>query len=186
MIALGLAIGPNVTAFDSWFWTISGEVLGRHPVWMLLLNRVWILVPLFLLAVGIAAWRRQWRLAAVAALCPVVSITGSRLLKTLFARPWRADELAYPSGHTTVAITVAAMLVLVIGIRWWTVTIATIGAMIPSIGMASNHYHYITDIIGGVFYASAMVCLAVLVAGPDVLDRALGRDRQAAAAAGGT
>jgi len=175
MIVLGLAIAPGATTFDRWFWDISVDVLGRQPLWMLLLNRVSVLVPALLLAIGIAAWHRQWRLTMVVALCPVISIAGARLLKKLFARPWPGDELAYPSGHTTVAITVTAMLVLVIGFRWWTVTLATIGAMIPSIGMASNHFHYITDIIGGTLYATSMVCLAVLAAGPAALDRALGR-----------
>jgi len=180
MIVLGLAIGPEATPLDRWFWDVSGQVLGRHPLWMLLFNRVWVLVPLLLLAIGIAARRRQWRLAVVVALCPVISIAGARLLKQLFDRPWPGDSLAYPSGHTTVAITVAGMLVLVIGVRVWTLALATIGAMLPSIGMASNHFHFITDIIGATFYATAMVCLAVLAAGPDALDRALGAKRQAA------
>lgn len=45
------------------------------------------------------------------------------------------------------------------------VALAVIGAAIPSIGMASNGFHYFTDIIGGAFYATGMVCLAVLAAG---------------------
>lgn len=136
---------------------------------MLLLNRVKVLVPLYLLAVGIPLWRREWRLATAAALCPVISIIGAKVLKVLFGRPWYGENLAYPSGHTTVAITVAAMLVLAIGIHPWSVTLAVIGAAIPSIGMASNGFHYFTDIIGGAFYATGMVCLAVLAAGPQAL-----------------
>ncbi|WP_162528641.1 phosphatase PAP2 family protein, partial [Mycolicibacterium sp. CBMA 361] len=137
--------------------------------WMLLLNRVRVLVPLYVVAVGIPLWRREWRLATVAALCPVISIIGARTLKVLFGRPWYGEILAYPSGHTTVAITVAAMLVLGIGIHMWSVTIAVIGAAIPSIGMASNDFHYFTDIIGGALYATSMVCLAILAAGPQAL-----------------
>lgn len=167
MILLGLAVRSGDTGVDQWFVTASHELLGTHPYWMLILNRVKVLVPLYLLAVGIPLWRREWRLAAVAALCPIVSIVGAKVLKVLFGRPWFGEFLAYPSGHTTVAITVAAMLVLVIGIRTWTVIVAALGAAIPSIGMASNGFHYFTDIIGGAFYATAMVCLAVLAAGPE-------------------
>ena len=167
MIVLGLGVRSGTTVLDQWFATTSRELLGAHPYWMLLLNRVRVLVPLYLLAIAIPLWRREWRLATVAALCPLISIIGAKVLKVLFGRPWQGENLAYPSGHTTVAITVAAMLVLVIGIRTWTVIVAAIGAMVPSIGMASNGFHYFTDIVGGAFYATAMVCLAVLAAGPD-------------------
>jgi hypothetical protein len=176
MIALGLIVRSGNSAVDQWFIGASRGALGAHPIWMLLLNRVWVLVSLLVLAVGIALSRRQWRLAAVAALCPAISIAGAKTLKVLFGRPWSDEALAYPSGHTTVAITVVSMLVLVIGIRVWTVTVGAIGAMVPSIGMASNYFHYFTDIIGGLLYATSMVCLAVLAAGPDVLARSLGRE----------
>ncbi|CAM5690469.1 phosphatase PAP2 family protein [Mycolicibacterium aubagnense] len=168
-IMLGLAVRSGDSAVDRWFMETSQELLGQHPYWMLLLNRVRVLVPLYLLAIGIPLWRRERRLATVAALCPLVSIIGAKVLKVLFGRPWYGENLAYPSGHTTVAITVAAMLVLAIGIHPWSVTLAVIGAAIPSIGMASNGVHYFTDIIGGAFYATAMVCLAVLAAGPQAL-----------------
>ncbi|WP_155925984.1 phosphatase PAP2 family protein [Mycolicibacterium sp. CBMA 234] len=169
MIVLGLSVRSGDSALDRWFMEASHELLGVHPYWMLLLNRVRVLVPLYVVAVGIPLWRREWRLATVAALCPVISIIGARTLKVLFGRPWYGENLAYPSGHTTVAITVAAMLVLGIGIHAWSVTIATIGAMVPSIGMASNSFHYFTDIIGGTLYATSMVCLAILAAGPQAL-----------------
>lgn len=171
MILLGIVVRAGDSAVDHWFMQVSRELLGAHPYWMLLLNRVKVLVPLYLLAVGIPLWRREWRLATVAALCPVISIIGAKVLKVLFGRPWYGENLAYPSGHTTVAITVAAMLVLGIGVHAWSVTIATIGAAIPSIGMASNDFHYFTDIIGGALYATSMVCLAILAAGPQVLHR---------------
>lgn len=175
MVVLGLMVRHGEPAVDQWFTVVSRALLGPQPLWMLALNRVWFLVTLLALAVIIAAWRRQWRLAMVAGSCPVVSIAGARLLKVLFGRPWSTDELAYPSGHTTVAITVFAMLVLVIGIRVWTVSVATVAALLPSIGMASNNFHYFTDIIGGILYATSMVCLALLAVGPEVLARSLGR-----------
>lgn len=171
MIALGIVVRSGDSAVDHWFMQTSRALLGDHPYWMLLLNRVKVLVPLYLVAVGIPLWRREWRLATVAALCPIISIIGAKVLKVLFGRPWYGENLAYPSGHTTVAITVAAMLVLGIGVHAWSVSIAAIGAAIPSIGMASNHFHYFTDIIGGALYATSMVCLAVLAAGPQSLRR---------------
>jgi len=175
MVVLGLMVRHGEPIVDQWFTVVSHALLGRQPLWMLALNQVWLLVTLLAVAVVIALWRRQWRLAAVAGSCPVVSIAGARTLKVLFGRPWSADELAYPSGHTTVAVTVFAMLVLVIGIRVWTVLAGAILAIVPSIGMASNNFHYFTDIIGGVLYATSMVCLALLAVGPEALARSLGR-----------
>jgi membrane-associated phospholipid phosphatase len=177
MLVLGFAVGTGSTLLDDWFLHASRATLGRHPHWMLLLNRLWVLVPVLAVAVFVALRRRQWRLAAVATLCPPISILGARILKLLFGRPWGGweDTLAYPSGHTTAAITVASMFVLVIGVRVWTITAAVIMSVVPSIGMASNHFHYFTDIIGGALYATSMVCLSILAAGPDALTRARGR-----------
>ena len=85
---------------------------------------------------------------------------------------WATDALngkADVVGLLPAFLTGAAMLVLAIGIHPWSVALAVIGAAIPSIGMASNGFHYFTDIIGGAFYATGMVCLAVLAAGPQAL-----------------
>ena len=67
MIVLGLGVRSGTTVLDQWFATTSRELLGAHPYWMLLLNRVRVLVPLYLLAIAIPLWRREWRLATVAA-----------------------------------------------------------------------------------------------------------------------
>ncbi|MEZ0052051.1 membrane-associated phospholipid phosphatase [Mycobacterium sp. MAA66] len=173
MVVVGSLVGPGTTPVDQWFTAVSRECLGPHPRWMLLFNRVWVLVPLLAIAVGLTLRRRLWRTAAVMALCPLVSIIGARMLKGLFDRRWEGF-LAYPSGHTTAVITVTSMLVLAVGIRWWTCAAATAFSVFGSIGMASNHFHYFTDIVGGALYATSMVCFAILAAGPDVLTRALG------------
>ena len=80
-IVLGLAVRSGDSGLDRWFMETSQELLGKHPYWMLALNRVRVLVPLYLLAIGIPMWRREWRLATVAALCPLISIIGAKVLK---------------------------------------------------------------------------------------------------------
>ncbi|MDH6243146.1 phosphatase PAP2 family protein [Mycobacterium sp. OTB74] len=165
MVVLGLLVGTGATAVDGWFVRASQKLLGADPVWMLVFNQVWVLLPLLAVAVAITLRRRQWRLAVVMALCPPLAVVGARVLKVFFDRRWEG-VLAYPSGHTTAVITVASMLVLALGVRWWTVAAAVVFSIIGSIAMASNPYHYFTDIIGGALYGTSMVCLAVLVAGP--------------------
>lgn len=172
MLVLGRLVGPGSTAVDDMFVTVSRTVVGDDPQWMLLFNRTWVLVTLFLVAIAIALWRREWRLAAIVAGCPVVSLIGSRILKQLFSRQWEGGTYAYPSGHTTVVITVTSMLVLVIGIRYWTALAAFFTSVFGSLGMACNHLHYFTDIVGGALWATSMVCLAVLAIGPAALARA--------------
>ena len=53
MVVLGLLVGTGATAVDGWFVKASRELLGADPVWMLLFNQVWVLLPLLIVAVAI-------------------------------------------------------------------------------------------------------------------------------------
>ncbi|GAS94503.1 uncharacterized protein RMCC_1469 [Mycolicibacterium canariasense] len=178
MVLLGVLVGHGNTAFDATALNVMNDVLGPAPIWMLYFT--WGVAMLVLLAVAVlvALWRRRWRLAVVVALCPAVALIGSRVLKRLFGRSkgngttW---AYAYPSGHTTVVTTVTAMLVLAIGYAWWRVALAVVVSVIGGLGMAATDLHYLTDIFGGWLWATAMVCLAVLAAGPQAVSRAAAR-----------
>ena len=168
MVVLGLIVGDGPTPFDDFALTVMQWVLGPDPHWMLWFS--WGLAMMVTLAVAvlIALFRRRWRLALVVALCPPVSLILTRVLKPLFGR-YKGDALAYPSGHTTVVITVMSMLVLAAGYRVWLMVAAGVVVVIGGLSMAATDLHYLTDNIGSMFLTSATVCLAILAAGPQAV-----------------
>lgn len=174
MVLLGLVVGHGPTAFDDWALRVMQRVFGPDPHWMLYFSWALPMMVILGIAVLIALVRRRWRLAVVVALCPVLSVIATRLLKPLFGR-YKGDALAYPSGHTTVVITVMAMLVLAAGVSVWLLLVAGVVTAIGGLSMAATDLHYLTDNIGAVFLASATVCLAVLAAGPQAVSRAAAR-----------
>ena len=174
MVLLGLVVGHGSTAFDDWALRVMQRVFGPDPHWMLYFSWALPMMVILGIAVLIALVRRRWRLAVVVALCPVLSVIATRLLKPLFGR-YKGDALAYPSGHTTVVITVMAMLVLAAGVSVWLLLVAGVITAIGGLSMAATDLHYLTDNIGAAFLASATVCLAVLAAGPQAVSRAAAR-----------
>ncbi|NUS58017.1 MAG: phosphatase PAP2 family protein [Streptomycetaceae bacterium] len=101
---------------------------------------------------------RQWRLAGVALAAPLAAVVCAELLKPVVGRRYDGMYLCYPSGHTAAAVsvlTVAALAAARLGpIRrrlaaagWSAVTAAI------AVGMAAMHYHYPTDVLGGVAVA---------------------------------
>lgn len=175
MVVLGLLVGPNNTPFDTAALNAMNRVLGPDPRWMLWFTWGIAMVALLFCAVVVALWQRRWRAAVVVALCPVLALLGSRALKKLFGRSKGDGDYwahAYPSGHTTVVTTVTAMFVLAIGYTVWRAALAAVISVIGGIGMAATDYHYLTDIFGGWLWATALVCLAILAAGPQAVSRA--------------
>lgn len=178
MVLLGVLVGHGNTGFDVTALTVMNDVFGPAPIWMLYFTWGVAMLVLLAVAVALALWRRRWRVAVVVALCPAVALIGSRVLKKLFGRH-KGDgtswAYAYPSGHTTVVTTVTAMLVLAAGYTLWRAALALVVSVIGGLGMAATDLHYLTDIFGGWLWATAMVCLAVLAAGPQAVSRAAAR-----------
>ena len=67
------------------------------------------------------------------------------------------------------------MLVVATGYVLWVAVPAVVVAVIGSLSMATTDLHYLTDNIGSVFFATAMVCLAILAAGPQAVAPAAAR-----------
>ncbi len=164
MLALGLVVGDASTGVDDWF--IRNGFSAHHGLGELLFFTEPLLQQLLLVGtVGVALYRRRWRLAAVAALTPAAGVVAVRLLKRLFGRE-REGALAYPSGHVTVLMTVLGMVVLVWGVRrWWLLAVAVV-ALLGTAGQALT-YHYFTDTVGAVFLGTALVAVAYRAAGLD-------------------
>ena len=161
MVVLGLAVGDRSTGVDDWFnrngWA-THPVLGR----LLFFTEPLLLQLLLVAAVGLALYRRRWRLAAVAALTPLAGVVAVRVLKRMFGRE-REGALAYPSGHVTVMMTVLGVVVLVWGARRWLLLAAAVFAGLGTAGQALT-YHYFTDTIGAVLLGSSLVVLAATAA----------------------
>ena len=113
----------------------------------------------------VALYRRRWTLAAVAVAAPVAAVLSARIAKRLLGR-YKQDALAYPSGHTTLAVVVLGTAVLMAGAATWALVSATVVTVLGVVGQGVT-YHYLTDAVGAVFLGTALVCAAAVVATAD-------------------
>ncbi len=157
MVVLGLAVGKGSTPLDDWFQRF------RHTPARLLLffTDPWVLVVIVLFGIAVALFLRRRRLAVAMLVSPLVAIVLARLLKQLFGRE-NDGAFAYPSGHTTAAVVVMGMIVLVAGTAIWAVVAAGTFTVLAMIGQGVT-YHYFTDTIGAVLLGTAVVSAAALV-----------------------
>jgi hypothetical protein len=156
MLLLGVAVGTGSTALDDRFIAFGRD----HPAvyHLLWFTDARLVLLSFAVTVAVAVFRRRWRLAAAAALTPVVAVMAVRLLKRLFGRTMEG-ALAYPSGHVTVTVVVLGMAVLVVGLTTRAVAIAVAIAAVGLLGQALT-YHYFTDTLGAVLLSTALLCVA--------------------------
>jgi membrane-associated phospholipid phosphatase len=123
---------------------------------------------LMLLVAAAVAWTRGWAWAGVVVATSAVSALDVHALKAIAARS-RPDEVfgtanAFPSGHTTAAVLLAALVVLLYR------HVAVQGsAVVYAVAMAWSrtaiHAHWLTDVLAGAVLGTATAVLAVGVAG---------------------
>ena len=157
MLLLGWVVGHGSTPFDDWFHQFRRTPARR----LLFFTDPAVLAIVLAAGVVVAIYLRRWRLAVVMVASPLVGIVLSRLLKQMFGRE-NDGALAYPSGHTTVAVIVMGMIVLAAGGALWAVIVAVIFSLLAVLGQSVT-YHYFTDTVGGVLLGTAVVCMAALV-----------------------
>jgi hypothetical protein len=63
MLLLGWVVGTGSTPVDNWFSRDAREAIGEHPGWLLVFTGWWVLAPVLAACMGVALYRRQWRLA---------------------------------------------------------------------------------------------------------------------------
>jgi len=157
MVLLGLAVRDGSTPVDDWFQHGRGSALGR----LLFFTDYRTMLLVLAVALGLALYRQRWILAAAVAVTPVAAVWLSRLCKNLFGR-LKEGAVAYPSGHTTLMVSVLGMLILVVGARPWVVITAIVWALLGVVGQAVT-YHYFTDTVGALLLGSSVVCIAAAI-----------------------
>lgn len=115
--------------------------------------------------IGIALLRRRYALAVGVAVLYVGSNVTTQLIKVLLDRPEYGAVTAYgnswPSGHTTIAATVAVGALLVASPRWRG-TVALVGGLyvvLTGWGTVLADWHRPADVIGAIMVAGAWYAL---------------------------
>jgi hypothetical protein len=158
MVLLGWAVGKGSTPLDDWF----SQFRHSPARWLLFFTDPWVLASVLALGLAVALSARRWRLATMMVVAPLSGIVLAQLLKRLFGRQ-NDGALAYPSGHTTAAVVVVGMIVVLAAGAVWVVLSALVFSALAVLGQAVT-YHYFTDTIGAVLLGTAVVCIAALVA----------------------
>ena len=107
------------------------------------------------------------RAALLAVLGPTVAAGFTEyVLKPLIDRRLD-DSLSFPSGHTTVAVSIAVVIIVALlgpsrpgwpaGIRWGASGLAFLSAVAVATALVGSGYHYATDTVGGFCVAVAVV-----------------------------
>jgi membrane-associated phospholipid phosphatase len=145
------------------------------------------MVPLLGLAALLACLRRRsWRPAAYAVLLAGVAGAVTMLTKVLLERPDPHQDMtavggSYPSGHTvTVLICLGgAILVLQQRPRWWEWAVVWVAGVGMGLALLLQAAHWLTDVLGGLLLALAVLAAAtgLRVRGTD--RRLLGDDTHA-------
>jgi membrane-associated phospholipid phosphatase len=173
MCVLGLYYGGHTGpgALDAGVQGAIDSQLGDHPGLLhalVLPTQPYVLLPVIALAIVVCLLAHRRRDAALAALGPAVAVAANTwALKPLFDRQ-NNGFLAYPSGHTVSLVSTLTVLVLLArpgALRGAVVAVGAALLVVAGIGMIGLDYHYFTDIVGGTFFAVAVVCalrLAVL------------------------
>jgi membrane-associated phospholipid phosphatase len=159
MVLLGLVVRNGSTPVDDWF-----HRYGHSPArWLLFFTDPRVLALVVLATAVVALYRARWRLAIATAVCPLLAMGLTRLMKPVFGRE-RGGAFAYPSGHTTTVVVVMGMVVVAAGAALWAVLVAVAFCLLGMLGQAVS-YHYFTDTLGALLLGTAIVCVAALTVG---------------------
>lgn len=125
----------------------------------------WTVSFALVIAFGIAAWRREHRLAWWIALSGVLTLVGNALIKHLFDRPrphpigsvwWESGTWSFPSGHAAgiaILATVGSLLTISATMRGARRRLALAGwiALAIAVGLARTivGVHYLSDVVAG-------------------------------------
>ncbi|MEW2504284.1 MULTISPECIES: phosphatase PAP2 family protein [unclassified Amycolatopsis] len=156
-LGLGYAGGHSPGALDTW---AAQAIAGLGPTTLNVLvlpTEPYVLIPAIAVIAGVCLYLRRRTDALLAVAGPALAVAlNTWVLKPLFDR-WKNDILVYPSGHTVSLVTVLVVLVLLARPKVLTVVLGVVLLCCAAIGMIGLGYHYLTDIVGGTFFATAVV-----------------------------
>lgn len=156
-LGLGWAVGTGSTPVDDVADRGIRGLTGTQPRWLLIFTSTPLLLAVLIGCLVVAAARRRWSLALAVLVAPAAAVAVSQGLKRLFDRR-NGPYLEYPSGHTTLLVTVLGMLVVVAAARMWAWAAATALSLLGALGLVACGYHYLTDTVGAALLGSALVC----------------------------
>lgn len=159
------AVGQSLENEWAWNYEVSDTVgywLRQHDLPPLSYDRATIVVGT-LLAVSVAAARRQWRLAVWVAVAIPGAVLASEGFKRIFDRPLlvasRDDSVSYPSGHAVVVLVIAAALLIVVPQGWtrWVAPVLGVWMALATSAIVVIGNHRPSEIIG-----AALLVITVL------------------------
>lgn len=199
VVAAAVAVGAAVLAWMVWRYFVDtyagqmaeraafdGAVNGQGPLWAVaepVLDTVSVTLVVVGLgaAMGIALLRRRWGLAVQVAFLVVGANVTTQLVKhDLLGREnliggWTADN-SLPSGHTTVAASVAAALLLVVPRTARPLVAVLGGAYTAATGVSTlvGQWHRPSDVVAAVLVVLAWGALVCAFTPRSALDRGAG------------
>ncbi|MGK2933092.1 MAG: phosphatase PAP2 family protein [Solirubrobacterales bacterium] len=115
-------------------------------------------------------WRRPWHLAAGIAVALLANFS-TQMLKLVLSHPRLQGalgasypiEIAYPSGHTTGALSLGFALWVTTPPKWrgWAAVVGLIYASATGLGVIIAGWHYISDVIGAILVVGFWAALAM-------------------------
>ena len=160
MVILGLAVRHGSTPVDDWFHQ-HGHAMRSYLLFFT--EPVAPRVVLVLATLAVTLYRRQWRLAVAAAVCPLLAMGLARLLKPLFGREaaaglclpeWPYGDVGRGDGDGRVGGGRRAL------------GGARRGRVLPARHLGRGvSLHYFTDTVGALLLGTAIVCVAALTSG---------------------
>lgn len=170
LVALGVAFAGDRrgTALDYAANGAVREVFGRPGGVLDVL--LWITEPPVLIAVvllgaALLCWRGRRGFALLLLGAPVLTVLlVDVLLKPLIGRRFEGTYLCLPSGHTAGTVAVLTVLLLaawptrwrLLGVLGWLA-----GTLAAGVSLIGFHFHYLTDVLGGLCVAVGTVLLVV-------------------------
>ncbi|MEV6280308.1 phosphatase PAP2 family protein [Nocardia sp. NPDC051832] len=162
LVPLSFPVGGGATEVDR---EVSGAIHGAldgRGVYQALVfpSNAYVVLPLLLAAVAWFAYRRQWWRAATMFVVPEITLAiNAGFLKPLWDRPLDG-YLAYPSGHTVHLVAVATTFALLTDsarVRYCVAAVTGLATAAVTAGMIGLGYHHLTDVLGGIAAAIALV-----------------------------
>ena len=159
LVVVGLGVVVAGERAPSGVDVVASSLVAGWPDWLshalVLPTEPFVVLPVLAALAGRCLYlARPWDAVFVVSGPLLAVVVNAWVLKPVFGR-WKGDMLVYPSGHTVgLVATLAVVFVLLRGTG--RVVVAVGGGLVlagVAAGMVGLGYHYLTDVVGGAFFA---------------------------------